>query len=245
MARFTVLIFVLVLHEYAHGWTAYKCGDSTAKQAGRLTLNPLKHFDVPGLLMMLFLPIGYAKPVPIVPYHFRRPRRDYILVSAAGVIVNISIAFIMALPFVAYYEFCTRFINENAFGEFLLWLLYFFVSIDVGLVLFNLLPIFPLDGFRIVEGLSRPRNPFVVFMRENGTFILIALFVVNVLIFVLGQAFTIPMWVHYLDILGYWLPQGVMAIVNLFAGFWQLILGLQPYPVTEAVRAALAAGGAL
>ena len=83
------ILFSLILHECAHGWVAYKCGDPTAKMLGRLTLNPMKHLDPFGTICMIFLRVGWAKPVPINPRNFRHFRRDYILVSLAGIVTNI------------------------------------------------------------------------------------------------------------------------------------------------------------
>ena len=83
------ILFSLILHECAHGWVALKCGDPTAKMLGRLTLNPAKHLDPVGTICMVFLRVGWAKPVPINPRNFRKFRRDYILVSLAGIVTNL------------------------------------------------------------------------------------------------------------------------------------------------------------
>ena len=83
------ILFSLILHECAHGWVAWKCGDPTAKMLGRLTQNPMKHLDPFGTICMVFLRVGWAKPVPINPRNFRNYRRDYIMVSLAGIVTNL------------------------------------------------------------------------------------------------------------------------------------------------------------
>ena len=91
------ILFSLIIHECAHGYVALKCGDPTAKMMGRLTLDPRKHLDPIGTICMLFLRIGWAKPVPINPRNFRHYRRDYILVSIAGIAVNLLMLFLSAI----------------------------------------------------------------------------------------------------------------------------------------------------
>jgi Zn-dependent protease len=226
IARIIVLLFVLTLHEFAHAFVAYKSGDSTAKAAGRLSLNPIRHFDGPGFLMLLFLPIGYAKPVPINPYNFRRRRRNYLAVALAGVTVNFAIAFVMSLPYVAYHLFGNQdFIYNNSFGVFFSKVLEYFIIIDLSLMFFNLLPVFPLDGFRVVECFTSTRNKFRRFMQQYGTYILITLFIVSVLEY---YAFTyipeLPYWLHYFDILGYWLSRLINLISGLLIDMWFYIL---------------------
>ena len=88
------ILFSLILHECAHGWVAYKCGDPTAKMLGRLTLNPAKHLDPFGTICMVFLHVGWARPVPVNPRNFRHFRRDYIMVSLAGIITNLLLCFL-------------------------------------------------------------------------------------------------------------------------------------------------------
>ena len=97
LVRVPPLLFALSIHEFAHAWAAYLCGDTTAKDRGRLTLDPLAHLDLMGSLCMLLVGFGWAKPVPINPYNFRHPRRDDIFVSLAGVAANLATALTVAL----------------------------------------------------------------------------------------------------------------------------------------------------
>ncbi|MBF0593806.1 MAG: site-2 protease family protein [Candidatus Omnitrophica bacterium] len=151
-----VVIPAIVLHEFAHGWMANRLGDSTAEHMGRLTLNPIKHIDpvgtilVPGLLYLAYFlgwskslfVFGWAKPVPVNFSQLNHPKRDIIWVGLAGPLMNIVLAFVFAK--IAVYG------HFSALGmKMLVWS----VMLNLGLALFNLLPIPPLDGSRVVAGL--------------------------------------------------------------------------------------------
>ena len=140
------ILFSLIIHECAHGWVALKCGDPTAKWMGRLTLDPRKHLDPIGTICMLFLRIGWAKPVPINPGNFKNYRRDYILVSMAGITVNFCI-FVVSTGISAA-------IWKHAGAAWMKYLLQFFIMLaqmNLSLAVFNLLPVPPLDGFRLMD----------------------------------------------------------------------------------------------
>jgi len=160
-----ILFPSIVLHEYAHGWVAYKLGDATAKQAGRLTLNPLKHIDpfgtiiLPGILIILrflggpTLLVGFAKPVPVNFSNLHNPKRDMMWVGLAGPAINVILAFLCAKLLVS------RFISAEA-AELLL----IAVFINLLLAVFNMMPIPPLDGSRLVMGLL-PRRYAAIYAR--------------------------------------------------------------------------------
>ncbi len=149
LAMFIIcILFSLIIHECAHGWVALKCGDPTAKWMGRLTLNPLKHLDPIGTLCMLFMRIGWAKPVPVNPRNFRKYRRDYILVSVAGIAVNTLIFLISS--------FLTVVAIKNMNAKWVYYVYQFMIMLaqmNLCLAVFNLLPVPPLDGFRILDQL--------------------------------------------------------------------------------------------
>ncbi|MDT8273363.1 MAG: site-2 protease family protein [Desulfomonilia bacterium] len=146
------VLFSITVHEVSHGYAAYRFGDPTAKLAGRLSLNPIKHIDVVGLLVLFITRmIGWAKPVPVNPRYFANPRKDMIWVSLAGPASNLALAVICALIF--------RLFGGSLTSSFLYPLAYMIqimILINVGLAIFNLIPIPPLDGSHIIEGLLPP-----------------------------------------------------------------------------------------
>ena len=139
-----VILFSLTVHEYSHGRVAYYLGDDTAKRLGRLSFNPLRHIDLLGVLCFYFMGFGWAKPVPVDWRNFNNPRKDLMYVSIAGPLSNIILAAICGI--------FIRFISPYDFPV-LFYLLCFGVYINVALCVFNLLPIFPLDGSSVLKGL--------------------------------------------------------------------------------------------
>ena len=147
------ILLALTCHEYAHGYVAYKLGDDTAYRAGRLTLNPLSHLDPIGTLMLFIIHIGWAKPVPVDPRNFKDPRRDLIWVSIAGPAANMILAFIFGMVLRVFGEHWTIF--GPAIGRFIYIMLVYSVMINLVLAVFNLIPLPPLDGSKILGGLLK------------------------------------------------------------------------------------------
>ena len=182
------ILFSLIIHECAHGYAALKCGDPTAKWLGRLTLDPRKHLDPLGTICMVFLRVGWAKPVPVNPRNFRHYRRDYIIVSLAGIITNILLCLLSLLISAVMAKLIWRqdLISQLAdsgqrkmlinvydsrfatavysgmfsyYGSFVrtTWLMYIqrlflmLAKMNLGLAIFNLIPVPPLDGYRFVD----------------------------------------------------------------------------------------------
>lgn len=158
--RLPAILAALTFHEYAHGWVADKRGDPTARLSGRLTWNPLAHLDPLGTLALIFTPVGWAKPVPVNFDNLRHPRRDMVLVAAAGPGANLILAAVCAWLLRQFNG--TEGMDESAW--WLPWLtpvhlmLYKSVLINVALAIFNLIPLLPLDGGRVMAGLLPPRQ---------------------------------------------------------------------------------------
>ncbi len=196
------LLFAMVLHEYAHGWVANRCGDPTAKLQGRLTMNPLAHIDPFGTvilpLLCLLMPggflLGWAKPVPIDPRNMGQPRRDMALVAAAGPAMNLALAVGSALLFAILLSIDPTIGNNSSksedaalldtwhtmFLQPIAVMSYYSVLINVLLMLFNLLPLPPLDGGRILTSLL-PDTAAMALRRVEpyGMFILMGLIILD------------------------------------------------------------------
>ena len=144
------LLPALSVHEWAHGYAAYKLGDSTARADGRLSLNPLDHLDPLGTLMLLLVGFGWAKPVPVNTRHFKKPRRDFALTSLAGPISNLLLGFISALLYVLAVYACSALEISQMTATVIINVFYFSTLYNLGLGLFNLIPLPPLDGSNIL-----------------------------------------------------------------------------------------------
>ena len=158
------LLTTIVLHELGHGYSALKMGDHTAEKAGRLTLNPLKHIDPIGLVALYVFRIGWAKPVPINPYNFKNYRSGMIVVSLAGVTVNFILALLSA--------FCLLRIPMTS-----LWIYFFqlLFAYNVAFAVFNLLPIPPLDGSRLISTFLPMKTQYQLQKYQRYSYILLVI----------------------------------------------------------------------
>ena len=184
-------MLAIVCHEVSHGYIAWRYGDPTAKMMGRLTLNPIKHIDIFGTLMIFIVGIGWAKPVPVVSENLRNPKRDMIWVAAAGPITNIILATISAFLLRGLVSIGNPAGSDSSLSmliEPLVMMLAFSVYINLLLAIFNMIPVPPLDGGRVLAGLLPYRQASVLARIEPyGMIIIIFLvFFTNIFSYVIS-----------------------------------------------------------
>ena len=225
LASFLAVMLVITLHEFAHAFVAYKCGDPTAKFAGRMTLNPIKHFDPLGILMFALAGFGWARPVPVNPYNFRKYRIGSFWTSAAGIIVNYISAFLLCPIFGLVYIYVLPLVSGTYAYIFLHTLFSGLVVYSLSFCIFNLLPFYPLDGFRMIDALSSHRSKLYWFLRRYGYYILLGLIFVH---FIAGR---IP-YGYVVDVLGYVLRFARDIFGKPITLFWNWIFELCGAPLT-------------
>ena len=169
-------LIALTVHEYCHGYAAYRLGDNTAKNMGRLTLNPIKHIDPYGAICMVLFHVGWAKPVPINARNFKDPKKGFAITAAAGPASNLILGFFSALIYLVVFALVRDLtFTSKTFGYLLisntLSFLYIFHSINIGLGLFNLLPIPPFDGSRLLNVFLPPKTYFAIMKYERQIYI--------------------------------------------------------------------------
>ena len=212
------LLIALSVHEWAHAITATKLGDPTPEHEGRLTLSPLAHLDLMGAIMFLTVGFGWAKPVPVNPSYFLKPKRDMLLTAAAGPFSNLIIATVAFTGLVflgdsmgpSAWGLLTTGGGGNVARMFLIQLCSFSLFVNLGLMAFNLLPIAPLDGSKVLEAFIplRYSDQYEEFMRK-GPYILLALF--------LGQwLLNIPFLSYWVVGIAEWVLRGMQAIAGVF-----------------------------
>jgi Zn-dependent protease len=189
-------MLAIVCHEVSHGYVAWRFGDPTARMLGRLTLNPLKHIDIFGTLMIFFIGIGWAKPVPVVSENLRNPKRDMIWVAAAGPVTNILLATVSAFllrGLVAFGGYAASGSPLAMLVEPLILMLAFSVYINLLLAIFNMIPVPPLDGGRVLAGLLPYRQAAMLSRIEPyGMIVIIALvFFTNIFSYIISPVLRI------------------------------------------------------
>lgn len=228
-------LVALTVHEVAHGFAAYKLGDNTAKNLGRLSLNPMKHLDPIGTLCMVFFHIGWAKPVPINARNFKKPKRDFALCALAGPLTNLILAFLFAgfyLLFIALLRGVRVEYGSFAYNliENTLTFIAVFYSVNVGLGVFNLVPIPPFDGSRILHVILPEKIYFGIMKYERKIYIgvLAWLFLGDIVANVLRAiplVATTP-WLYFavgiFDLSGM-ISIAISFVSGLMLSFWQLI----------------------
>lgn len=218
VVAFIVALFVaLILHEIAHGLVALWNGDNTAKVYGRLSLNPIKHFDLMGLFLMLLVGFGWAKPVPVNSNNFRNRKIGAITVSIAGVVTNIIISFLAAMGVVLIGNMNTQGMSESLyyFVYFCYALMYMLLGLNVSFALFNILPLYPLDGYRLLSCFVPQSNMAMTFLRRYSIYIILGFLVLDYVPFVSAYS---PLNL-YIGSFGTLIQQG-------FCSFWRLIFNV-------------------
>ena len=234
---FVATLIILTAHEYAHGYAAYRLGDPTARNLGRLTLNPLKHLDPIGTVCMVLFHFGGAKPVPIDLRYFKKPRRDFALTALAGPAVNLLLAFFTAPLYLLLYRVLVTAPFPSELSFHLAYYSFLFVSlfhsINLGIAVFNLLPIPPLDGSRLLGVLLPPRLYYKIMRHERTIYLILLLWLAsggllsNVLLRfpAIAQNPVLSTLSHILSLS--WLLGGAIdALSELMLRLWALIPGL-------------------
>lgn len=224
LASFFAVAIVLTLHEFAHAFVAYKCGDPTPKFNGRLTLNPLAHFDILGLILFALAGFGWAKPVPINPNNFNHYKRGLALTAVAGVVMNYVTAFLFCPAFyLVLYYVNIPIVGLQYFLE--MFTLYLFLY-SVSFCVFNLIPLPPLDGWRVVQALNRRRGKVYRFFERYGYVILIVLIGFHFLVNFMSNYEMLRLAsriLSYADILGYIMNYVVRAFQWPITALWGLV----------------------
>ena len=167
-------LIILSIHEFAHAYAAYKLGDNTARNLGRLSLNPIKHLDPIGAVCMVLFHFGWAKPVPINARNFKNPKRDFALTALAGPAVNLICAFFSAFLYLLVFALLRDITFESEFlfslADNTLLFIYLFHVINVGIGIFNLIPIPPLDGSRLLNVMLPTKTYFKIMRYERNIY---------------------------------------------------------------------------
>ena len=225
-------LIALTVHEYCHGYAAYRLGDNTAKNMGRLTLNPIKHIDPYGAICMVLFHIGWAKPVPVNARNFKDPKKGFAITAAAGPASNLILGFFSALIYLVVFALVKDLtFTSKTFGYLLisntLSFLYIFHSINIGLGLFNLLPIPPFDGSRLLNVFLPPKTYFAIMKYEKQIYIgvlvwlLLGDYVAGFIRNIVGGG--ILYWLAGIFSLSGMLSTVIGWVSDLMMGFWQLI----------------------
>jgi len=175
------IIIGLAFHEFAHAYSAYKLGDDTPRLQGRVTLNPIKHMDPIGLLCIIFIGFGWGKPVMVNPMNFRSRKRDEIIVSLAGVTTNFILAIVFTVIYAISLKTAGMLIMTTTMGYTILMIIIYAIRINLVLMVFNLIPVPPLDGFNVLAEVLRIKYTDTYYkLYQNGMWILMILIIFGV-----------------------------------------------------------------
>ncbi|MBR3885531.1 MAG: site-2 protease family protein [Clostridia bacterium] len=180
IALLMALFVAIPFHEFAHAFVAKKQGDYTAAAYKRCTPAALVHFDVAGFLMMIFFGYGWARPVPVNKNNFKNGRRSQFWVSIAGILMNLILGTVFLFIYMLIYKIDSSFYFNSYYGYMLEIFLFFSFQMNFGLAIFNLLPIYPFDGYNIIDSMCRYDNAYLRFAKRYSTIILIIVIVFGI-----------------------------------------------------------------
>ena len=206
IATLMALFVAMPFHEFAHALAARREGDYTATACGRFTLAPHAHFDWRGFLFLFLFRFGWAKPVPVDSRNFKHGRKSQFMVAIAGILANLILGILFLFVYMLVFKVAPEFYISNFYGELLFEFLSISISFNFMFVFFNILPIYPLDGYNIIDSFCRYENGFLKVMKEYSLFIYLIL------------AFTGIYYYFYQITAG--------TLINLLMRLFSLILGL-------------------
>ena len=199
------ILIALTFHEFAHGYVAYRFGDPTAKHNGRLTLNPMAHLDPMGTIMIFLIHFGWAKPVPVDPRYLGNPKRDMMWIAAAGPLMNMVLALISGILIRVFIGLGLAGATAGDTATMVFQMLYYSLYINLALAFFNLLPIPPLDGSKILAGLLPYRyTPTLYLIEARGPMILFGIIMFG--------------WITGFHVLGVVIGPFISVFSSIFAG---------------------------
>jgi len=199
------ILIALTFHEFAHGYVAYRFGDPTAKHNGRLTLNPMAHLDPMGTIMIFLIHFGWAKPVPVDPRYLGNPKRDMMWIAAAGPLMNMVLALISGILIRVFIGLGLAGATAGDTATMVFQMLYYSLYINLALAFFNLLPIPPLDGSKILAGLLPHRyTPTLYLIEARGPMILFGIIMFG--------------WITGFHVLGVVIGPFISVFSSIFAG---------------------------
>lgn len=200
------LFIAMPIHEFAHAVAAKHEGDYTAVVAKRYTLAPLAHFDAMGFIFLFLFRFGWAKPVPVDERNFKRGNKSKFLVSIAGILANLIAGILFLFIYMLISRFAPEFYTSSLYGYVLNQFLQICVSLNFMLAIFNILPIYPLDGYHIIESFSKTENSFLRFMKQYSFLIYIILIITG--LYSIFYSFTAGL-----------LIEGLIKLFSLILGF--------------------------
>ena len=175
LVRLMIILLINPLHEFSHAYSAYKLGDDTAKQEGRMTISPLAHIDPIGAILLLACGSGWAKPVPVNPNHFENPRKGMMITAIAGPLSNLA----AALLGMAVYQLCGGGVYSSQMFYYIQIILKYFILININLFVFNMIPVPPLDGSRVLSYLLPPKAAIWFMQNERYFYAVVMLLMVT------------------------------------------------------------------